>query len=102
MTTPSSLASDRAARYRCVLIDATAVLGADAAETYLRTGNFALGGTAPAELLESSEGERVVLNDLRAPPGVGSPVTCVCQPVHHQLGLACCSDGRRRSYSLAA
>ena len=65
MTTPSSLASDRAARYRRVLIEATAVLGADAAETYLRTGNFALGGTTPAELLESSEGERVVLNELR-------------------------------------
>lgn len=65
MTTPSSSASDRAASYRRVLIEATAVLGADAAETYLRTGNFALGGTAPAELLDSSEGERVVLNELR-------------------------------------
>ena len=65
MTTSPSSASDRAARYRRVLIEATAVLGADAAETYLRTGNFALGGTTPAELLQSSEGERVVLNELR-------------------------------------
>ena len=67
MTTSSSSASGRAAtaRHGRVLIEATAVLGADAAETYLRTGNFALGGTTPAELLESSEGERVVLNELR-------------------------------------
>ena len=48
-----------------MLIEATAVLGADAAQTYLHTGNFALGGTTPAELLQSSEGEREVLNELR-------------------------------------
>ena len=65
MTTPSSSASDLAARHRRVLIEATAVLGADAAETYFRTGNFALGGTTPTELLEFSEGERMVLNELR-------------------------------------
>ena len=58
-----------------MLIDATAVLGAsDAAETYLRTGNFALGGTPPAELLQSSEGERVVLNELRMHLECGPPV----------------------------
>jgi uncharacterized protein (DUF2384 family) len=67
MTTSPSSASDRAARYRGVLIEATAVLGADATQTYLHTGNFALGGTTPAELLQSSEGERVVLNELRVP-----------------------------------
>ena len=60
-TSPSS---DSAARYRRVLVEATAVLGADVAETYLRTRNFALAGTAPAELLVSSEGERVVLSEL--------------------------------------
>jgi uncharacterized protein (DUF2384 family) len=63
-TSPSS-ASDRAARCRRVLTEATAALGADAAQTYLHTGNFALGGTTPAELLQSSKGERVVLNELR-------------------------------------
>ena len=65
MTTPASSASDRAARHRRVLIEATAGLGANAAETYLHTGNFALGGTTPAELLQSVERERVVLNELR-------------------------------------
>ena len=65
MTTSPSFASDRAARHRRVLIEATAVLGADAAETYLHTGNFALGGTTPAALLEFSEGECVVVNELR-------------------------------------
>ena len=65
MTTSPSSAADRAARYRRVPIEATAVLGADAAETCLRAGNFALGGTTPAELLQSSEGERVVLNEFR-------------------------------------
>lgn len=64
MTTSPSSASARAARR--VLIEATAVLGADATQTYLRTGNFALGGTTPAELLQSSEGEPMVLNELRA------------------------------------
>jgi uncharacterized protein (DUF2384 family) len=65
MTTSPSSTSDRAARYWRVLIGAAAVLGADGAQTYLHTGNFALGGTPPAELLQSSEGERVVLNELR-------------------------------------
>ena len=65
MTTSPSSASDHAARSQRVLIEATAVLGADAAETYMRSRNFALGGTTPVELLESSEGERVVPNELR-------------------------------------
>ena len=64
MTSSPSSTSDRAARHRRVLIEVRAVLGADAAETYLSTGNFALGGTTPAELLEPLEGERVVLNEL--------------------------------------
>ena len=72
MTTSLSSAPDCAARHRCVLIEATAVLGADAAQTYLHTGNFALGGTTPAELLQSSEGERVVLNELRTHLECGS------------------------------
>ena len=66
MTTSPSSASGRVTRYRRVLIEATAVLGADVAETYLHTGNFALGGSTPAELLESSEGEGVILNELRS------------------------------------
>ena len=71
MTTSPSSASDRAARYGRVLIEATVALGADAAQTYLHTGNFALGGTTPAELLQSSEGEREVFNELRTHPECG-------------------------------
>ena len=71
MTTSPSSTSDRAASYRRVLIEATAVLGADAAQTYLHTGNFALGGTTPAELLQSYEGQRVVLNELHTHLGCG-------------------------------
>ena len=69
-TSPSS---DSAARYRRVLVEATAVLGADVAGTYLRTRNFALGGTASAELLVSSEGGCVVLNELRTQVECGPP-----------------------------
>ncbi len=55
-------------------VAATEVLGdLDAARAYLRTKNFALGGAVPLELLQSAEGERIVLNELQTQAD-GGPV----------------------------
>jgi hypothetical protein len=55
-------------------LTAAEVLGSlDAARAYLRTRNFALGGATPLELLQSAEGERIVLNELQAQAD-GGPV----------------------------
>jgi len=49
-----------------VLTMAADVLGTlDAARTYLRTPNFALGGAIPRDLLKTAEGEHLVLNELQ-------------------------------------
>jgi uncharacterized protein (DUF2384 family) len=45
----------------------------DAGRDYLRTKNFALGGAAPIDLLQTAEGERIVLNELQAQAD-GGPV----------------------------
>jgi uncharacterized protein (DUF2384 family) len=45
----------------------------DAGRTYLRTRNFALGGVAPIDLLQTAEGERIVLNELQTQAD-GGPV----------------------------
>jgi putative toxin-antitoxin system antitoxin component (TIGR02293 family) len=60
-------ASERAMRAARVATAAAEVLGSfDAARKYMHTKNFALGGSTPAELLKTSEGERLVLNELQA------------------------------------
>lgn len=60
-------ASERAMRAARVTTAAAEVLGSfDAARKYMHTKNFALGGSTPAELLKTSEGERLVLNELQA------------------------------------
>lgn len=46
---------------------------ADAARRYLRTPNFALGGVTPRELLQTAEGEDLVLAELQAQAS-GAPV----------------------------
>ena len=38
----------------------------DAARDYMHTRNFALGGATPAYLVKTSDGERIVLNELHA------------------------------------
>ena len=46
---------------------AAEVLGSyDAARAYMHTRNFALGGATPAELIRTSDGERIVHNELHA------------------------------------
>jgi uncharacterized protein (DUF2384 family) len=64
LDTPTSELAMRAAR---VTAAAAEVLGDfDMARQYMHTRNFALGGATPAELLKTSEGERMVLNELQA------------------------------------
>jgi uncharacterized protein (DUF2384 family) len=54
----------RAAR---VTTTAAEVLGNfEAARKYMHTRNFALGGSTPAQLLKTAEGERLALNELQA------------------------------------
>jgi putative toxin-antitoxin system antitoxin component (TIGR02293 family) len=60
-------ASERAMRAARVTTAAAEVLGSfDAARKYMHTKNFALGGSTPVDLLKTSEGERMVLNELQA------------------------------------
>ena len=60
-------ASERAMRAARATMTAAEVLGSyDAARAYMHTRNFALGGATPAELVKTSEGERIVLNELHA------------------------------------
>ena len=60
-------ASERAMRAARATMTAAEVLGGyDAARDYMHTRNFALGGTTPAELVKTSDGERIVLNELHA------------------------------------
>ena len=67
-------ASERAMRAARVATAAAEVLGSfDAARKYMHTKNFALGGTTPAELLKTAEGERLVLNELQA-QAEGGPI----------------------------
>jgi uncharacterized protein (DUF2384 family) len=59
--------SELALRAARVTATAAEVLGSyDAARKYMHTRNFALGGSTPAELLKTAEGERLVLNELQA------------------------------------
>jgi putative toxin-antitoxin system antitoxin component (TIGR02293 family) len=58
-------ASERAMRAARATMTAAEVLGSyDAARAYMHTRNFALGGATPAELLKTSDGERIVLDEL--------------------------------------
>ena len=60
-------ASELAMRAARVTTAAAEVLGGfDAARRYLRTRNFALGGSTPLDLLRTAEGERLVMNELQA------------------------------------
>lgn len=60
-------AGERAMRAARATMTAAEVLGSyDAARAYMHTRNFALGGATPAELLKTSDGERIVLNELHA------------------------------------
>ncbi len=62
-----SAASERAMRAARATMTAAEVLGSyDAARAYMHTRNFALGGATPAELVKTSDGERIVLNELHA------------------------------------
>lgn len=45
----------------------------DLAREYLTTPNFALGGRAPAELLQTEAGQRQVLSELQAHLDCGPP-----------------------------
>jgi putative toxin-antitoxin system antitoxin component (TIGR02293 family) len=57
-----------------VLAMAGEVFGSlDEARKYLRTPNFALGGTVPRDLLKTAEGEQLVLSELQA-QSEGGPV----------------------------
>lgn len=60
-------ASERAMRAARTTMTAAEVLGSyDAARAYMHTRNFALGGATPAELVKTSDGERIVFNELHA------------------------------------
>ena len=60
-------ASEKAMRAARATMTAAEVLGGyDAARAYMHTRNFALGGATPAELVKTSDGERIVLNELDA------------------------------------
>ena len=60
-------ASERAMRGARATLTAAEVLGGfEAARAYMHTPNYALGGHTPAELIKTSEGERIVLNELQA------------------------------------
>ena len=59
-------ASERAMRGARATLTAAEVFGDfEAARTYMHTPNYALGGHTPAELIKTSEGERIVLNELQ-------------------------------------
>ncbi len=59
-------ASERAMRGARATLTAAEVFGGfEAARTYMHTPNYALGGHTPAELIKTSEGERIVLNELQ-------------------------------------
>ncbi|MBU6440947.1 MAG: DUF2384 domain-containing protein [Betaproteobacteria bacterium] len=59
-------ASERAMRAARTTMTAAQVLGSyEAARSYMHTRNFALGGSTPAELVKTSDGERIVLNELQ-------------------------------------
>lgn len=67
-------ASERAMRGARATLTAAEVLGGfEAARTYMHTLNYALGGHTPAELIKTSEGERIVLNELH-PQAEGGPL----------------------------
>ena len=67
-------ASERAMRAARVTTAAAEFLGSfDAARRYMHTRNFALGGSVPADLLKTGEGERLVLNELQT-ASEGGPV----------------------------
>ncbi len=66
--------SEMALRIGRTLAMAGRVLGSlEAARAYLRTGNFALGGAVPRDLLRTAAGEQVVLAELQAQAD-GGPV----------------------------
>lgn len=59
--------SESAMRAARATMTAAEVLGSyDAARAYMHTKNFALGGATPTELVKTSDGERIVLNELQA------------------------------------
>jgi putative toxin-antitoxin system antitoxin component (TIGR02293 family) len=59
-------ASERAMRGARATLTAAEVLGDfESARAYMHTPNYALGGHTPAELIKTSEGERIVLNELQ-------------------------------------
>lgn len=59
--------SEKALRLARALGMAAQALGeVEEAMTYLKTPNFALGGMAPRELLQTAEGEQLVLNEIQA------------------------------------
>ena len=65
---------EMALRIGRVLTMAGDVFGSlEAARTYLRTPNFALGGAIPRDLLKTAEGEQMVLSELQTQAG-GGPV----------------------------
>lgn len=65
--TLDSAASEKAMRAARATMTAAEALGSyDAARAYMHTPNFALGGATPAELVKTSDGERIVLNELHA------------------------------------
>jgi uncharacterized protein (DUF2384 family) len=62
-----SAASELAMRAARATMTVAGVLGGyDAARDYMRTRNFALGGFTPANLVKTSDGECIVLNELYA------------------------------------
>lgn len=66
--------SELALRMARATLAAAEVFGdIDAGRAYLRTRNFALGGVAPIDLLQTAEGERIVLNELQTQAD-GGPV----------------------------
>ena len=65
---------EMALRIGRVLTMAGDVFGSlEAARTYLRTPNFALGGAVPRDLLKTAEGEQLVLSELQT-QAAGGPV----------------------------
>lgn len=59
-------ASERAMRGARATLTAAEIFGDfEAARAYMHTPNYALGGHTPAELIKTSEGERIVLNELQ-------------------------------------
>ncbi|MFM7086008.1 MAG: antitoxin Xre/MbcA/ParS toxin-binding domain-containing protein [Cyanobium sp.] len=59
-------ASERAVRGARATLTAAEVFGDfESARAYMHTPNYALGGHTPAELIKTSEGERIVLNELQ-------------------------------------